>query len=70
MLWGLADHFVDEVIGLYRSREQAEKALRAVLEDEPDWAGMMEVVPVQNGHWQPKGKPVPRPRCRQVFARP
>ena len=29
MLWALADHFVDEVIELYRSREQAERALRA-----------------------------------------
>jgi hypothetical protein len=72
MLWGLADHFVDEVIELYRSREQAERALRAVLDDEPDWAGMMEVVPVHaqrasDGHWRPKGKPVPRPRCRRGF---
>ena len=67
MLWGLADHFVEEVIELYRSREQAERALRKVLADEPDWAGMMEVVPVQNGHWQPKGKPVAPPRCRRLF---
>jgi hypothetical protein len=36
MLWALADRFVDEVIELYRSREQAERALRAVLADEPD----------------------------------
>jgi len=70
MLWGLADHFVDEVIELYRSREQAERALRAVLADEPDWAGMMEVVEVPcpfDPHWQPKGKPVPRPRCHRGF---
>ena len=45
MLWALADRFVGEVIELYRSREQAERALRAVLVDEPDWTGMMEVVP-------------------------
>jgi len=67
MLWGLADRFVDEVIELYRSREQAERALRAVLADEPDWAGMIEVVPVsapRGSHWRPKGKPVRRPRCR------
>ncbi len=31
MLWALADRFVDEVIEFYRSREQAERALRAVL---------------------------------------
>ena len=41
MLWGLADRFVDEVIETYRSREQAERALEAVLIDEPDWEGMM-----------------------------
>jgi hypothetical protein len=66
MLWALADRFVDEVIELYRSREQAERALRAVLADEPDWTGMMEIVPVPlgDGHWRPKGKPVRRPRCR------
>jgi hypothetical protein len=67
MLWGLADRFVDEVIELYCSREQAERALRAVLADEPDWAGMIEVVPVsvlRKSHWRPKGKPVVRPRCR------
>jgi len=69
MLWALADRFVDEVIELYRSREQAERALRAVLADEPDWTGMMEVVPVPLGdsHWRPKGKPVRRPRCSEGF---
>jgi hypothetical protein len=65
-LWALADRFVDEVIELYRSREQAERALRAVLADEPGWVGMMEVVPIQvsDPHWRPSGKPVRRPRCR------
>lgn len=70
MLWGLADHFVDEVIELYRSREQAERALRGVLADEPDWAGMMEVVPVPvslDGHWRPKGRAVWKPRCREFL---
>jgi hypothetical protein len=68
MLWGLADHFVDEVIELYRSREQAERALDNVLNDEPEWEGMMEVVPVplpSDGHWAPKGRPVRKPRCRR-----
>jgi hypothetical protein len=66
MLWALADRFVDEVIELYRSREQAERALRAVLADEPDWTGMMEIVPVplDDPHWRPRGKPVRRPRCQ------
>ena len=65
-MWALTDRFVDEVIELYRSREQAERALRAVLADEPEWVGMMEVVPVRvsDPHWRPAGKPVRRPRCR------
>ena len=70
MLWGLADHFVDEVIQTYRSREQAERALGRVLDDEPEWEGMMEIVPVAlpgDGHWAPKGKPVRAPRCREIF---
>lgn len=69
MLWGLADRFVDEVIELYRSREQAERALHKVLADEPEWVGMMEVVPVpaHTPHWQPRGRPVRRPCCRESF---
>ena len=69
MLWALADRFVDEVIQVYRSREQAERALRAVLADEPDWAGMIEVVPVglPDPHWKPRGKRVRRARCRDLL---
>jgi len=47
VMWGLADYFVDEVIEVYRFKEQAEHALEQVLEDEPDWKGMLAVVPVQ-----------------------
>jgi len=68
MLWGLADRFVDEVIEVYRSREQAESARDNVLRDEPEWEGMIEVVPVPAGsraHWAPRGRPVRRPRCRR-----
>lgn len=67
MLWGLADHFVGEVIQIYRSREQADRALERVLRDEPEWEGMMEVVPVPrrcSARWAPRGRPVGRPRCR------
>ena len=70
MLWGLADRFVDEVIETYRSREQAERALEAVLTDEPDWEGMMEVVRVPlpaHRDWQPKGRQVRKPDCRRYF---
>lgn len=68
VLWALADRFVGEVIELYRSREQAERALRAVLADEPDWTGMLEVVavPLSDPHWQPKGR-ARRPRCQDPF---
>ena len=70
MLWALADRFVDEVIDLYPSREQAERALRAVLTDEPEWEGMMEIVPVPlpvHRDWAPKGHPVRRPPCRALY---
>jgi hypothetical protein len=73
MLWGLADRFVDDVIEVYRSREQAERALRAVLRDEPEWEGMMEVVPVAlsiRRHWQPRRQAVRRPSCRYGARRP
>ena len=67
MLWGLADYFVDEVIETYRSRELAERALAEILNDEPEWEGMMEVVRVvrpHTRHWAPRGRPVRKPRCR------
>ncbi len=71
MLWGLADYFVDEVIETYRSREQAERALDNILKDEPEWEGMMEVVPLSppsrgRGDWAPKGRPVRKPHCRRL----
>src|SRR5438477_364206 len=44
MLWGLADHFVEEVIELYRSRELAERALSNVLADEPEEVDLMRVL--------------------------
>ncbi len=68
MLWALADRFVDEVIELYGSREQAEHALRDVLEDEPEWEGMMEVVavpPARCARWKQRGRRVRPPRCRR-----
>ena len=67
MLWGLTDNFVDEVLEFYASREQAERALQAVLTDEPEWEGMIEIVPFPlptHRDWAPKGRPVRRPRCR------
>jgi hypothetical protein len=65
-LWGLADRFVDEVVAVYRSRELAERALRTMLRDEPEWEGMIEVVPLPgaSSHWRPKGRRVRASRCR------
>ena len=67
MMWGLSDRFVDEVIQVYRSRERAEIALAAVLADEPEWEGMIEIVPIPqqcDRDWLPRGGPARRPRCR------
>jgi len=44
IFWGLLDRFVDDVIDVYDSRAAAERALANVLDDEPDWNGMFEVV--------------------------
>ncbi len=69
MLWGLSDRFVDEVIQVYRSREQAERALAAVLVDEPEWEGMMEIVPLPlrtRRECRPGRRLVRRSGCRRV----
>jgi hypothetical protein len=59
MVWGLTDLFVGEVIAFYASREQAERALKSVLRDEPEWEGMLEIVSV------PERRRC-LPRCRDV----
>jgi hypothetical protein len=66
VVWGLADYFIDELIGIYRSREEAERALAAILADEPQWEGMIEVVRIPSGHcgWAAAGSLVRQPRCR------
>ena len=59
MLWGVKDRYVGEVIAVYGTRDEAVGALRKMVRDEPEWEGMMEIVPVPLGasHWQPKGRP-------------
>ncbi len=37
------------MIDLYATRTEAEETLRPVLEDEPGWVGMLEVVEVELG---------------------
>jgi hypothetical protein len=64
MLWGLADHFVDQVIAIYPTREQAMRALKLMLDDEPEWEGMLEVVPVaERRRCLPRCRPVRRSPC-------
>jgi hypothetical protein len=69
MQWGLTDRFVDEVIQVYRSRAQAERALARVLADEPEWEGMIEIVPLSPAdhcRWFRKARPVQLASCRQI----
>jgi len=47
IFWGLADYEVNEIIEVFADRGDAEKMLRDCLSDEPDWAEILEVVPVE-----------------------
>ena len=47
--YGLADYSIREVIEFYASREVAERTLRDVLRDEPDWKGVVGIVRVEFG---------------------
>jgi hypothetical protein len=41
-----------------------------VLADEPEWEGMMEIVPIPltaHRDWAPRGRAVRRPRCRRFY---
>ena len=65
MLWGLNDRYVDEVIAVFGTREEAARALKAMLRDEPEWNEMIEVVAVQErGRCLPRCRRVRRTRCR------
>jgi hypothetical protein len=49
ILWGLADYQVSEIIEVFVEREDAERMLRDCLSDEPEWAELLEVVPLELG---------------------
>ena len=67
MLWGLSDRFVDEVIAVYRTRDEAVGAMKAMLADEPKWEGMIEIVPVaERRRCLPRCRTVRRPRCQRI----
>ena len=53
IFFGLADYSVQEVIEFYPSREEAEETLRQVLEDEPAFENILEVVTVDLGDTSP-----------------
>jgi hypothetical protein len=48
-LVAVVDHSVHEVIDFYATREEALETLEEVLDGEPRWAGMVEVVQVELG---------------------
>ncbi|MEK6275527.1 MAG: hypothetical protein AABM30_09335 [Actinomycetota bacterium] len=45
----LTDSGLGEVVEFFASREEAEKALRDVLTDEPDWKGVVGVAEIDLG---------------------
>jgi hypothetical protein len=46
MLFGLADHQVQEIVEFYATREAAEETLRQILADEPGWIDILKVVEI------------------------
>jgi hypothetical protein len=47
ILWGLADHQVEEFVEVFARHADAEKMLREWLSDEPQWEAILEVVPLE-----------------------
>jgi hypothetical protein len=46
--YGPLDRETQEIVGFYLSREQAERAIGAVLRDAPSWVGKLAVVLVDS----------------------
>jgi hypothetical protein len=67
MLWGVSDRYVGEVIAVFPTHDEAARALRAMLTDEPEWEGMLEVVAVaERRRCLPRCRRIRRPRCMQI----
>ena len=49
IFYGLADYAVDEIIEFYATKEDAQVALRQVLEDEPQWKPILGIETVNFG---------------------
>jgi hypothetical protein len=54
VLYGLAELDLQEVVEFYPSRNEAEAALRAALNDEPHWAPILAVARIEyrNGRFE------------------
>jgi len=67
MLWGVSDRYVGEVIAVFPTHDEAARALRAMLTDEPEWEGMLEIVAVaERRRCLPRCRRIRRPRCMQI----
>ena len=62
IFYGLADDSLQEVVELFVSREEAERTLRDVLRDEPDWHEILVLVRVEFGYDEA--------RVEEITARP
>lgn len=47
--WGIHDRSVRQVVEFFLSRDEAEETLEAILGDEPEWADILEIVPLELG---------------------
>lgn len=47
--WGIHDRSVRQVVEFFVSRGEAEETLEVILGDEPEWASILEVVPLVLG---------------------
>jgi hypothetical protein len=51
--FGLVDLSVLEAIELYATRGEAERVLQEVLTDEPQWASLLRIEPIDLGEFHP-----------------
>jgi hypothetical protein len=51
--WGIHDRSTERVVEFFLSRDEAEETLEAILGDEPEWASILEVVPLVLGDAMP-----------------
>jgi hypothetical protein len=59
----LTDLYVNELIAVYPTRDEAVQAMKTMVAEEPDWDGMLEVVAVADRRRC-------LPKCRRVLRPP